>query len=130
MSQEATESTPRRRLLYCHCAYARVVPREVKDGVLQGLAEADIPFEAVPDLCELAARRDPSLSRLANGDAPLEIVACYPRAVRWLFHAAKTPLPEDGVTIHNMRVLDAETTLQHVLNPNAQGDPVNTEETP
>lgn len=104
-----------RRILYCHCAFARVVPKDVKDEVLQGLSASDTAFEAVPDLCELAARQDPSLQRLANGDQPLDIVACYPRAVRWLFHAAEAPLPEEGVTVHNMRTLDAESTLAAVL---------------
>ena len=75
------------RILYCHCAYARVVPVETKAGVLQGLANAGIEFDAVPDLCEMAARRDPRLGELASG-APMRIAACYPRAVRWLFASA------------------------------------------
>lgn len=124
MSPEADTTSPARRVLYCHCAFARVVPQEVKEGVLEGLADSGMAFEAVPDLCELAARRDPSLERLAGGDAPLEIVACYPRAVRWLFHAAKTPLPEDGVTFHNMRTLDAEATLNAVLSPSTSSEAV------
>lgn len=111
------QDAPARRLLYCHCAFARVVPQEVKDSVLEGLAESQVAFEAVPDLCALAAHKDPSLMRLANGDSPLEIVACYPRAVRWLFHAADAPLPEDGVRIHNMRTQDAATTLSDLLTP-------------
>ncbi len=114
--EKPQDATPR-RLLYCHCAFARVVPQEVKNGVLQGLAESNVAFEAVPDLCALAAHKDPSLLRLANGDSPLEIVACYPRAVRWLFHAADAPLPEDGVRIHNMRTQDAATTLNDVFAP-------------
>lgn len=122
---------PERRVLYCHCAFARVVPNEVKEGVLKGLASSDTAFEAVPDLCELAARQDPSLKRLASGGGPLEIVACYPRAVRWLFHAAEAPLPEEGVRVHNMRVLDAEATLEAVFNPDAAAteEPVTARET-
>ncbi len=103
------------RILYCNCTYARVVAQETKAAVLDGLAQSGVAFDAVPDLCELAARRDPALERLAAGDSPLEIVACYPRAVRWLFHAAGAPLPEDGVTIHNMRTEAPETTLATVL---------------
>ena len=68
----------------------------------------------MPDLCELAARRDPSLERLAGGDAPLEIVACYPRAVKWLFHNAGISFPEDEngdsrIEVLNMREQDAES---------------------
>ena len=36
------------RILYCHCAYAKVVPPAVKAAVLTGLSEADVEFEAVP----------------------------------------------------------------------------------
>jgi hypothetical protein len=128
MSQDSATRTGR-RILYCHCAFARVVPEEVKDRVLAGLAEADVAFDAVPDLCELAARQDSSLKRLAAGSETraagsetrdgggerLDIVACYPRAVKWLFHAANAPLPEAGVRIHNMRTADAETVLADVF---------------
>ncbi|MEM7587259.1 MAG: hypothetical protein AAF560_27980 [Acidobacteriota bacterium] len=110
----ATQSE-QRRIVYCHCAYARVVKPEVKQVVLDGLANSGVAFDAVPDLCELAARQDPALERLAAGDGPVDVVACYPRAVKWLFHAAGASLPEDGVTIHNMRTDPAEETLAEVL---------------
>jgi len=107
-------------LLYCHCRYAQVVPADVKEAVLQELCASGLPFEAVPDLCELSARSDPSLRRLATG--PLKIAACYPRAVKWLFAAAQAPLPEDACAVLNMRTLSAsEVTagLQSTpLNPN------------
>ncbi|MEM8993656.1 MAG: hypothetical protein AAGF23_02565 [Acidobacteriota bacterium] len=92
-----------RRILYCHCAFSRVVDEDTKSQVLAGLAESGVAFDAVPDLCELAARQDPDLERLAASGCGVDIVACYPRAVRWLFHAAEVELPEDGVRIHNMR---------------------------
>jgi hypothetical protein len=97
-------STPT-RILYCHCAYAQVVPAETKATVLEQLSASGASFEAVPDLCEMSARRDPGLAQIASaGDAT--IVACYPRAVRWLFNAAGTSLP-DSVTVLNMRVAEA-----------------------
>ena len=45
------------RILYCHCAYAKVVPPEIKAVVLNALSQADVEFDAVPDLCEMAATR-------------------------------------------------------------------------
>ena len=94
------------RLLYCRCAYAQVIPQEVKDGVLRHLCHAGITFDSVADLCEMSARRDPQLARLA-ASGPLKIVACHPRAVSWLFHAAEAPLPEDTVIV-NLRTLSTE----------------------
>ena len=103
------------RILYCRCAYAQVVPAAVKDAVLEGLAAAGRGFEMVPDLCEMAARRDPHLVELARGDRPLKIVACWPRAVQGLFVLADAPLPKHGVEILNMRTDTAETVLAGVL---------------
>jgi len=103
------------RILYCRCAYAQIVPVAVKDAVLEGLAAAGRGFEMVPDLCEMAARRDPHLAELARGDRPLRIAACWPRAVEGLFVLADAPLPKQGVEILNMRTETAETVLAGVL---------------
>ena len=106
---------PHPRIVYCHCAYAQVVPADVKQHVLRELAGADVTFEAVADLCEMAARRDPCVARIAAGE-PVRIAACYPRAVTWLFASAGSPLPEQGVEIINMRTLsgsDAAAALLH-----------------
>ena len=96
------------RVLYCHCAFAQVVPAEVKTRVLEDLTASSCSFDAVPDLCEMSARRDPALPQIASGGAT--IVACYPRAVKWLFSAAGSPLPED-VQILNMREQPADEII-------------------
>ena len=95
------------RILYCHCAYAQVVPREVKEAVLKQLCDSNEDFETVADLCEMSARRDPALKRLAQA-GPVKIAACYPRAVKWLFAAAGAPLPKDATEVLNMRTQRAE----------------------
>jgi hypothetical protein len=102
------------RILYCHCAYAKVVPPETKLAVLDGLTKADAEFEAVPDLCEMAARSDARLRDLAAG-GPLRIAACYPRAVKWLFASAGANLDAAGNVIFNMRTDTAERVLDGVL---------------
>jgi hypothetical protein len=94
-------------ILYCHCAYAQVVPKATKEAVLEKLCASGMNFEACADLCEMAARKDPALKRLATGDS-IKIAACYPRAVKWLFEAAGAPLPPNGVEVLNMRVDDAD----------------------
>src|SRR5438876_4620769 len=95
------------RILYCHCQYAQVVPPEVKEAVLRKLSDSGVAFDAVADLCEMSARQDPSLKRLAEGGA-VKIAACFPRAVKWLFAAAAVRLPEQGTQVLNMRVQSAE----------------------
>ena len=107
---------PATRILYCNCSYAKIIPGAVKRDVLNELSDSGVAFEAVADLCELVARKNPALERLAStGDSDeqdLRIAACYPRAVRWLFAAGGAPLPEDGVSICNMRTESAEDIVR------------------
>lgn len=117
----------RARILYCHCAFAKVVPSEVKTAVLAGLSEADVEFDSVPDLCEMAARGDARLRDLAcpASEEPLRIAACYPRAVRWLFASAGASLPEQGVKVWNMRVESADAVVAGLLDPSGgTGEPL------
>jgi len=95
------------QIVYCHCAYAQVVPADVKQDVLRRLTESGMSFDAVADLCEMAARRDPWLEGVAC-QGPTQIVACYPRAVKWLFSSAGAPLPEQDIQIRNMRTESSE----------------------
>ncbi len=50
----------------------------------EALGDAGIAFESVADLCELAANKDSRLTAWTGTDR-LRIVACFPRAVKWLF---------------------------------------------
>lgn len=107
--------------LYCHCQYAQVVQREVKEAVLKRLCDEGVAFEAVADLCEMSARKDPALARLAAG-GQVKIAACFPRAVKWLFAAGGAPLPLDRAEVLNMRTQSAaevgDGMLAPALNPN------------
>ena len=107
-------SEPAPRILYCHCQYAQVVPKEVKEAVLRKLCESGIAFEAVADLCEMAARRDPALQRLASNGA-VKIAACFPRAVKGLFHQANADLAPERTEVLNMRTLTAEEVIAALL---------------
>ena len=109
------------KILYCRCAYAKVIAPDIKDEVLQGLTRSGVAFEAVPDLCEMSARRDPALKRLAAEEG-IKIAACYPRAVKWLFSAAQAPLTKDTVEILNMRVDSAGTIVERLLEGVSKGE--------
>jgi hypothetical protein len=112
------------RILYCNCSYAQIVPKDVKAEVLRKLCDSGVAFDAVADLCDMSARKDPALKRIAESGCG-KIAACYPRAVRWLFHAAGTPLPKDGVEILNMREQSSEDVIRELgLSQGAGGAPV------
>ena len=100
-----TDAAP--RILYCHCQYAQVVPKEVKEAVLRRLCESGVAFDAVADLCEMSARRDPALKQLAASGA-VKIAACFPRAVKGLFHQCDADLAADKTEVLNMRTLTAD----------------------
>ena len=80
---------------------------------MEQLADSGVAFEAVADLCEMSARKDPALKRLAGGK-PLKVAACYPRAVRWLFQSAGAKLNGNS-EILNMRSLKAGEVCKALL---------------
>ena len=102
------------KILYCNCTYAKAVPVDVKKAVLRRLSDSGQAFDAVADLCDMSARKDPALKKIAEGGCT-KIAACYPRAVKWLFHAAGTPLPVDGVEVLNMREDSADVVVKELL---------------
>jgi NAD-dependent dihydropyrimidine dehydrogenase PreA subunit len=102
MSNQAPPSL----VVYCHCANTDLVPDEKRRRALQALAGAGVRVEAVPDLCGLAARRDPRLVAWFGG-GPVLVVACYPRTIRWLLqYAGVSPLAH--LTFVNLRNEPAE----------------------
>ena len=101
-------------ILVCQCAGSTVVPADVKDGVLTGLAAGSASCTTVADLCGLCAARDPALRALAARTTRLTVVACHARAVRWLLHAAGVRLPADRLRVLDMRTRTAADILEQL----------------
>ncbi len=91
----------KRTILYCNCSFKDLIPDERKQTARDVLAAAGANVVAVADLCERVANDDPMLAELAAAPS-LTIIACYPRAVQWLFLAAGHKLP-DNTTFVNLR---------------------------
>jgi len=109
------------KILFCQCAYSKALPEDVKSETLRGLCESNQVFDAVPDLCEMAARRDPRLKDLAEA-GPIKIAACYPRAVKGLFVSIGSPLSEDETEVRNLRLESSEDALEALLNPDLEAN--------
>ncbi len=92
-------------VIVCQCASGQAQLQKTALAVCDALHSAGVEFQAVTDLCALAATRDPLLGEIAGRDG-IRIVACQPRAVKWLFVAGAAPLREDAV-VCNMRMDDA-----------------------
>jgi len=114
------------KIVFCNCAHTRILPTRVKEKVRDRLLEAGVPFDDVEDLCRMAAEKDPALAEMTGGET-LEIAACYPRAVKWLFHAAGHDLDEERIAIHNMREQEADEICEALLGEAPPEDP---DETP
>ena len=108
-----------RSILYCHCQYAQVVPKDVKEAVLRRLCESGVAFDAVADLCEMSAREDPALAQLA-ANGTVKIAACFPRAVKGLFHQCGADLAAERTQVLNMRTQTAEEAVAALLAPDIQ----------
>lgn len=101
-------------ILFCNCTYARAVPAPVAGEVLAQIKTSGRTFKAVPDLCAMAARKDPELKESAGCSSPT-VIACHARAVKGLFAAAGAPLPPEARVL-DMRAQSAEEIL-HALPP-------------
>jgi Pyruvate/2-oxoacid:ferredoxin oxidoreductase delta subunit len=88
--------------IYCNCSYYDFVPQKNREAVIESMVKSNIQFESVSDLCLLAARKDPVLQKWAKF-SNIRIIACFPRAVKWLFNAADAQLPDKNVEFFNMR---------------------------
>lgn len=105
--------TGKTKILYCDCACADIVPGEVKEEVLKAVRLLDADLLAVADLCGMTAAKDERLARLAAEPA-LIVIACYPRAVKWLFHRAGMPFKGSNVELLNMRTQSARDIVERV----------------
>ncbi|MDI9430278.1 MAG: hypothetical protein QM570_01000 [Planctomycetota bacterium] len=110
---KAGQTEKRRHVVFCSCVHYETIPQAVKERVFASLRDAGIAVEAVADLCGMAAKRHPRLRHWAQGD-PLAVVACFPRAVQWLFEAAGTPLNPERTRLFNMRTQSPEEIVNAI----------------
>lgn len=107
-------------ILFCNCSYSQIIDEQRKGRVLRAVADSNIEFAAVDDLCRLAADKDKRLYEWAKMEG-LTIIACYPRAVRWLFQAAGAELGREDTSIFNMRTQSAEDIIGLLTATEAKG---------
>ena len=104
-------------VLFCNCIYSEIIDRDKKAKILHTLRSSGINFEVVGDLCEYSAKKMSPLKKWAQAE-PLTIIACYPRAVRWLFFAAGASLENKQVEFLNMRTSSAQEIISQIANEN------------
>ena len=101
-------------ILFCNCGYSDIIDPGLKYQILNTLATTKEHFDAVQDLCELAAKKDPKLKCWARADS-LAIIACYPRTVKWLFNSVNAALDPEKTQFLNMRTNTAQQILSSLF---------------
>ncbi len=107
--------------LICRCVRAHVVPAEAIPAAQAELEKAGVTCRVVDDLCELAAHKDPALKSFAQQDGGL-VLACQPRAIRWLMSAAGAPVDAARTELRHLQSADAAQCLHGLtLSSNTAG---------
>jgi NAD-dependent dihydropyrimidine dehydrogenase PreA subunit len=99
-------------VIFCQCKNAEIIPRDIQDAVKNWFLQNQVAYTCVDDLCGLAAGKDARLRDWAAGEN-MVIIACFERAVRWLFAMAGAEL-KDGVPILNQRVASAPEMIDRL----------------
>lgn len=74
--------------VFCRCAKGEGELTEPKRGILNALRSAGQPLLLVDDLCGAVARKDVRLRAAIDGQSVV-VVACEPRAVKWLLQTCE-----------------------------------------
>lgn len=102
-------------VIFCQCVYSEGLFSDVKQAVLEGLNQAGVVFEAVPDLCKLSANKALCLKNWTKHNK-LTVIGCFPRTIKWLFHAGDAAFsPDFELTCLNMHTQSPEAIVQAVL---------------
>jgi NAD-dependent dihydropyrimidine dehydrogenase PreA subunit len=101
-------------ILFCHCSGCGVGSGAVRREVLAGLRGRGLAFTEVDDLCRLASGRNQELLALAASAGRLTVVACHPRAVRWMLSAAGVAAGADRLRVLDLRSMSSAEILEQM----------------
>lgn len=116
--------------MVCQCIHGSVLTADARQRLLSAMETIPGQWTVVPDLCGVAARREPWLGTWFEGPAePRVIVACHSRAVRWLLQWAGMPAAADTTRVLNLREEPVESVvsvLRGLAAPGAEAPTVTT----
>ena len=101
-------------IFYCKCEGDEQLGDENRDKISNFLMKSGLEYVEVGDFCDQVAGAASLIEKLTEKSS-LTIIACFPRAVEWLFYAAGVGVKDKDVTYFNMREQDAETIIAGLL---------------
>jgi len=97
-------------LIICQCVHSGLIAPATLRTLVASLRAHGTSFDLVPDLCALAAHKDPRLEAFARARRPT-ILACHGRAIQSLFRMAGAPLDPERALLLNVRTGSADEAL-------------------
>ena len=96
--------------VFCQCAHREYLSPETRRALAASLRAAAVDLWEVRDLCEATVSDAAGLARLRAAER-VTVLACRPRAVRWLLHAGGVDMAPDRLTVVDLRTLSPEAAL-------------------
>lgn len=97
-------------ILYCKCERNDQTSFSSSDQISEFLAVSGLEYVEVADFCEHVASSSSLIEELEKKSS-LTVIACFPRALEWLFYAAGIGIEDKNVTYFNLREQDADTII-------------------
>lgn len=88
-------------ILYCKCANTDLVTEEDRNNISEYLAHSGLEYIELSDFCDQTTLSPAWLKRTLSSS--LVVIACYPRAVDWLFHTSGISVEELNIKYFNLR---------------------------
>lgn len=90
--------------LYCNCTNSMIISREIKDKILTKLNGCKTELITVSDLCGEAVH--PNKIKYLNDFDIINVIACYPRSIKWLL--GRAGILDKKLNVYNMRTQGIE----------------------
>jgi len=100
-------------ILFCKCESSDLVSVNARIKISYFLEKSCLEYIEVTDFCNKIALSESWIKTLA-ASSTLSVIACYPRAVEWLFHAAGVSIKEKNITYFNMREQKADDIISEI----------------
>ena len=85
--------------LFCNCSNKEMISREIKDQILTKIYNCKTELFAISDFCGDSVNNE-QIKTLNNYDA-INVIACYPRSIKWLLNRAG--IKDKELNVFNMK---------------------------
>ena len=92
--------------IFCNCSYSGIITQDTKEKIFEKVQKFDTKLLAISDLCFASVKKEKL--QILNNYKKINIIACYPRAVKWILHNAGVDIDNKEIKYFNMRAQRVE----------------------